>query len=112
MKIDVVLTVVGVLEHLEIVQKKKVLESYIISGRQYMTKANISLRKANTPRTWALKKTHTHTLKMSKTVTYLMASILHLPPVAFCLIDHCMGRSWALERVEFSTQLRYMVSAF
>lgn len=56
MKIDDVLTAVGVLEHLEIVpkkKKKKVLESYIIGGERYMTKANISLRKANTPRTWA-----------------------------------------------------------
>lgn len=93
MKIDDVLTAVGVLEHLENISKlKKVLESFIIGGERYMTKANISLRKANTSRTWILKKT----LKMSKTVTYLMASILHLLPVAFYfLIEHCMGQSWA-----------------
>lgn len=55
MKIDDVLTALGVLEHLEVVQnkKKKVLESYIIREERYMTKANISLRKANTSRTWA-----------------------------------------------------------
>lgn len=51
MKIDDVLTAVGVLEHLEMVQNlKKVLESYIMVENDIWP--SISLRKANTSRTW------------------------------------------------------------
>lgn len=93
MNIDDVLTAVGVLVHLEIVPNQnsnnnKVLEPYIIDGEQYMTNANISLKKQSPPKTLAFQKKH---IRNERTVTYFMASTLNLPPVAFYfLIDHCM----------------------
>jgi len=70
--------------------------------------ANISLKK-QTPS--GLGFSEERTSKMNGTVTYLMDSILNLPPVAFFKIDHCVGQSWPSERAEAICSKSFQLSS-